>query len=217
MASVYKRGGKRAKGPWLAFWTDQGGKRRTKSTGTTDKAAALRIAKKLEADAALRRDGVIDPTLDDISRQSQRTVESHFSDFENSLKVAGRTVKHVDATIGMIRDIAESEDFCVAIDICADGVNRYSRNLSDDGKKRTDGSGILDGHQIVYQMAVRKSEVAAGPLGVSTETEPQHESATQTEDVVARRIHLAGAGHDPGRHSERHDGPGEAVTLPNGH
>ena len=34
----------------------------TKSARTTDKASAERIAAKLDADAALRREGVVDPT-----------------------------------------------------------------------------------------------------------------------------------------------------------
>lgn len=68
MASVFKRSGKKSKGFWYASWTDHDGSRKTKCTFTTDKATAERIAKKHEADAALRRDGVIDATLDGIAR-----------------------------------------------------------------------------------------------------------------------------------------------------
>ena len=82
MASIFKRGGKRAKGDWYASWFDHNGKRLTKCTRTTDKATAERIAGKHEADAALRRDGVIDPTLDAISKESQRSIESHLADYE---------------------------------------------------------------------------------------------------------------------------------------
>ena len=37
----------------------------------------LEATKQLEADAALRHDGVIDPNLDGKCQQSRRTVESH--------------------------------------------------------------------------------------------------------------------------------------------
>ena len=70
MASVYKRGGPRAKGPWLTSWIDHTGERKTISTRTTDKATALRIAAKYEADAALRRDGVVDPALERYQQAS---------------------------------------------------------------------------------------------------------------------------------------------------
>jgi hypothetical protein len=76
MASVFKRGGPRAKGSWYSSWVDHTGERKSKSAKTTDKATALRIAAKYEADAALRRDGVIDPALDEIGKQSQRFIES---------------------------------------------------------------------------------------------------------------------------------------------
>ena len=72
MASVFKRGGKRAKGYWYVQWFDHRGKRRIKCARTTDKATAERIARQHEADAALRRDGVIDPTLARISHTSVR-------------------------------------------------------------------------------------------------------------------------------------------------
>ncbi len=78
VASVYKRGGsKNRRGKWYIQWFDHTGKRCSKCSGTTDKAAAERIARKLEAEAALRREGVIDPTLDAVSRESQRSIESH--------------------------------------------------------------------------------------------------------------------------------------------
>ncbi len=56
MASVFKRGGKRSKGYWYASWFDHNGKRQAKSTRTTDKATAERIAKKYEADAVNQMD-----------------------------------------------------------------------------------------------------------------------------------------------------------------
>ena len=65
----------------------EGGKRHTKSARTTDRKAAERIVQKYEADVALRRDGVIDPTLDDIGNESQRLIAEHLKDF--TAKLAG--------------------------------------------------------------------------------------------------------------------------------
>jgi len=107
MASVFKRGGKKAKGYWYASWTDHQGKRRSVCTKTTDKATAERIARKHEADAALRRDGVIDPTLDAISRESQRTIESHLADFEAKLRVGGRDARYVENALMHIRNCCQ--------------------------------------------------------------------------------------------------------------
>ncbi len=55
MVSVYKEKGSRN---YKAEWRDENGKRRRKSTKTTDEIAARAIAEKWEADAALKREGV---------------------------------------------------------------------------------------------------------------------------------------------------------------
>ena len=134
MATVFKRGGKKAKGYWYASWTDHVGKRRTKCTRTTDKATAERIAHKHESDAALRRDGVIDPTLDTINTESQRSIESHLADYESKLRAANRTDKYIADTVGFIRAICDRAGYQVASDIKADGVNNYAGWLKDNGK-----------------------------------------------------------------------------------
>jgi len=135
MASVFKRGGRANRGGWYYIsWVDHTGKRRTKCVRTTDKATAERIAKKHEADAALRRDGVIDPTLDVISTESRRSVESHLADHESKLRAANRTEKHITRTSQCIRRIAEHAGFETAADLTADGVNGFVGQLRDDGR-----------------------------------------------------------------------------------
>ena len=134
MATVFKRGGARAKGPWYIQWIDHTGKRRSKCARTTDKATAERIARKHEADAALRRDGVIDPTLDAISKESQRTIEAHLADYESKLRTAGRTEKHITSTRRFIEWVADHAEFTTLADITADGVNRYAGKLRDEGR-----------------------------------------------------------------------------------
>ena len=130
MAPVFKRGGKKAKGYYYASWSDQNGKRQTKGTRSTDKATAERIANKYETDAALRRDGVIDPTLDAIGQESQRTIESHLTDYEGKLRAAGRDPKHINATVGYVRTISNAAGFNLAVDINADPVTLFASCLT---------------------------------------------------------------------------------------
>jgi integrase len=122
------------KGLLVRIVVDHTGKRRTKSTNTTDKATAERIARKYEADAALRREGVIDPTLDSVSQESRRSMNDHLTDFEHKLQAANRTDKHIRVTIKFIRRIAEHAGFETAADIHADGVHRYAVRLRDQGR-----------------------------------------------------------------------------------
>ena len=135
MASIFKRGGKNNRGgSYYIQWRDHNGRRRTKSAKTTGKATAERIAKKYEADAALRRDGVIDPMLDAISKESQRTIESHVADYEGKMRAASRSDHHIRQTVRYIRETADHGGFISVSDIRADAVNRFANSLSDAGK-----------------------------------------------------------------------------------
>ena len=121
------------RGPWRAAWYNHSGKRIERSTKTTDKRVAERILAKYVADAALRREKVIDPQLDAICDQSQRSIESHLVDYEAKIKTANRKPKHIASTIGYIRRIAEAAGWTIVSDITADAVNRYAGVLREKG------------------------------------------------------------------------------------
>jgi integrase len=135
MATVYKRGGTGNRGGryYIAYF-DHRGKRLARSARTTDRATAERIAAKMEADAALRREGVIDPTLDGISRESRRTIESHLADYEAKFWTADRSDDHVKRTLRSIRWICKNAGFVLATDISADGVTRAAGQLKKKGR-----------------------------------------------------------------------------------
>lgn len=135
MASIFKRGGKKNRdGRWYIEYFDENGKRKAVSSRTSDRAAAQRIANKLEADAALRREGVIDRQLDAICDQSRRTIEAHLADFKAKMIGARRDAKHVGSTLSAIRAICKAAGFQVASDITADGVNQFAKTQTESGK-----------------------------------------------------------------------------------
>ncbi len=131
MASVFKRTGRKGKGKgkYLLSYVDHRGLRHTRSAKTTDQDAARRIASKLEADAALRRDGVIDPRIESIGQQARRTIEEHLADFRAKLSAAGSSEDHRTRTCRFISDGAEACEFETAGDIAADKVNHYATEL----------------------------------------------------------------------------------------
>jgi len=134
MATIFKRGGKGKRGGrYYISYFDHKGKRQSRSARTTDKATAERIAAKLEADAALRRDGVVDPELDAICEQSRRSIESHLKDYEAKMGAGSRSVKHITRTVECIRATCEWAHFTKVSDITADGVNWYAGKLKEDG------------------------------------------------------------------------------------
>jgi len=130
MATVYKRGGKRGRGgSYYVAWTDHSGKRRSKRTGTSDKATAQRIGAKLDAEAAKRREGLIDADAETFAEQAALPLANHLLDFKAKMKAAGRTEGHVRRTIGMIKEIVEHCGFETTGDIGADKVNLFAAEL----------------------------------------------------------------------------------------
>jgi integrase len=130
MATVFKRGGKGNRGgSWYVQWYNHAGKRHSKCAKTTDRAAAERIAAKYEADAALRREGVVDVQLESIADQSRRSVESHLADFEAKMRAADCSRYHVHSTLKYIREICAGAAWKTVAEISADGVNRHASAL----------------------------------------------------------------------------------------
>lgn len=124
------------RGPWIASWFERAGKRRERSTRTTDKAAAERILAKFVADAALRRAGVVNPVVERMAEQSRLPIEVHLADFEAKMATEGRTDKHVDAVLKVIRRFANREGYTGVMDFSADALNRYAEEM-----KRAEAAG----------------------------------------------------------------------------
>ena len=138
MATVYKRQGKRN---WYIDWYDHTGKRLSKSARTTDKAAATRIANKLEAEAALRRERVIDTARDDLVKQLDRTIKEHLTDYVSYLRAKGNSELHISRTQTTIEKACLSASFVLLRDVSADGVNSNLAKMRQEGKSaRTVGS-----------------------------------------------------------------------------
>ena len=78
MATIFKRKGGSA---WIIQYFDASGRRREKSSRTSDHRAAERIANKLEADVALRREGVIDGRQDSIADAERKPLAQHVTEY----------------------------------------------------------------------------------------------------------------------------------------
>jgi integrase len=129
MGSLYKRSDLGVDGNWFAAYVDHQGRRRRVSTGTTDKTSARRILVKLEADAALRARGVIDPVQERRSQQLLRPFSVHRDEFIRELQMAGRSQKHVDETERVLKLVADHCGWSSLQDITAEGLGDYTAAL----------------------------------------------------------------------------------------
>jgi len=120
---LFKRDGR---GSWIAAWLDHAGKRRERSTRTTDRATAQRILAKWVADAALRREGIIDPRADGYAAHGRRPLAEHVEVYLDHCRAAGLADEHVK---GKARHLRRLIDFMGGApklaDLDADTLERY--------------------------------------------------------------------------------------------
>src|SRR5436309_14798050 len=83
------------RGPWHVSWWGADGKRKEKNCRTTDKATAERILSKCTGDTALRRDGVVDASMDRYSAANRVPLSQHVIDWRTALTAKGVTGKQV--------------------------------------------------------------------------------------------------------------------------
>jgi len=118
MASIYRR---RKNGPYYITYLVRPGQRKTLK-GCKDKAATEALARKLEADAMLRREGVIDPKADQYAKAEARLLmvkdadgnvtDGHLADFHATLVARGTTSEYatlVRARAAKIIDLSKAE------------------------------------------------------------------------------------------------------------
>lgn len=120
-------------GPWIARYLTHDKKWKEQSTRTTDRRDAERIISKLVSQAALRTSGVIDPQLEGILQQAQRTIESHLSDYEAKLNAGRRNPRYVATALHHVREIATHRGWSLASDLSAEGVNHYAADMKTQG------------------------------------------------------------------------------------
>ena len=172
MASVYKRSGGKY---YYIEWQDETGRRKTKSSRTTDKRAAERIAKKLEADAALRREGVIDPTAERIANEVQRPITHHLQTYIDHKKAAGKSPQHIKETESIIKSVCECCGFTIVQDIDSDAVGSYAAGLVEQGRSNRTVQKHVRAIAGFCRWLVRSRKISSNPLDCVEVPNPQND------------------------------------------
>ena len=145
MASVFKRKDAetgKPSGNWIIEYFDATGRRITKSSKTTDKAAAEQIARYLEAEVAKRKAGLIDPMQEAFALHAVRPLTEHLDAFEAATRNRASD-RHIRDTRAMIDRVVEWCGWSILRDVEPDGVNRFANNL-----RAIDRSAATIGHYI---------------------------------------------------------------------
>ena len=160
MASIFKRS---PEGSWLVSYFDHTGRRRNRSTRTTDYRAAQRIAAKLEADAALRREGVIDVQTERLCEADRVPLKSHVADYLTHMERAGRSAQHVADARRVLADFQEKSRAARLTEVTQQLVEQY---LADQRGKN--GARSLNRKRGVFsaffRWAIRGGRVSENPI-----------------------------------------------------
>ena len=199
MASIYKRKGRKN---WTIEWFDEHGRRRSKSSRTTDKRYAQRIANDIEADVALRRAGLIDARQEGLAKQGRRPVEVHVEDFLQSKRDARRKARSIGDLERVLRWAIEATGAKVLADLDADSIGKALRQLQEDGKAartrhrhHTVLKGFLAWCARLGRLASNPMDVIAAPEVEGGEVRKRrsldHEEVQRLFEVAAERGRLA--------------------------
>lgn len=131
LGSLFKKDGR---GPWIAKWFDHTGKRREASTRTSDRAAAERILSKHVADAALRRDGVVDARADRYATANHRPLTEHLADWKAAQEAKGVTGKQIRLQLKRAETVLAAIHADGVSDLSASAIRGAIGDLRTNGK-----------------------------------------------------------------------------------
>lgn len=190
MATVFKRGGNGNRGGrYYISYFDHNGQRQSRSARTTDKAAAERIASKLEADSALRREGVIDAQLEAVVHESRRTLESHLDDYKAKLSAAQCNPRHIQNTKTCINAIAKAGGFHIVSDITADAVNRFASDLRERNLASRTIHGYLTAIKSFTKWLATNHKLPRDPLASVKKPNPQADRRRRRRMLLLEEWH----------------------------
>lgn len=190
---------KRAEGGcWRAAWFDHNGRRREKSTGTTDRAAAARILAKHTADAALRRDGVVDPKADGYSEANRKPLSEHVHDFKRCLSAKGVASQTVSLATNRITWLVNKCNADRIADLSASAVQAALADLKNKGRSLQSLQHYLRAIKQFSKWLRQNGRVRDDPLaflsGYRPDTDRRYERRPLNPEELARLIDAAERG-----------------------
>ncbi len=192
LGSLFKRGGS---GPWIASWYDHDGRRREKSTRTTDKAAADRILAKLVSETALRRDGVIDPAKDRYATEARHPLSTHIGAYVAHCKHVGHAPHHVNQKESHLHRLATDAGLGRLADLTADALERHLSSIRRTGRSARTVNFARQIAVAFMSWCVDTQRTESNPLTVVPKLDDsrdrRHERRPLTDDELARLLAVA--------------------------
>jgi integrase len=203
MASIYRR---KKGGCFYITYQARPGERHTVK-GCKERAATEALARKLEADAMLRREGVIDTAVEKLSQWEAMPLEDHLKAFEARMRGKGCTEGHVKRTLSFIGDFIEACGFTTPSNLDATKVVDYILDLrrgSEKEKRKPLGARTINARltalKSLTRWLFREGRMRTDPMmqvgKLNVRTDRRHERRTLDDEELARLIQVAERGPD---------------------
>ena len=119
--------------PFVARYFDFAGKRRDRSTHTTDHATAQRILAKFISDTALRRDGVINPRDDRYALEGRKPLGEQIDAYLKHCERAGQVAQSLAEKGQQLRSMIVGGKAARLCDLTADALELHLSHRQRDG------------------------------------------------------------------------------------
>ncbi len=116
---------------------------------------------------------VIDPALEQVCTQAQRSIKDHLVDFQAKMQAGAKSADHVARTIRVIGAICSQMGFKTAQDISADGVNQYAESLREAGRSARTIQSHLTAIKSFTNWLSRNHKLLRDPLTSVTKPNPK--------------------------------------------
>ena len=145
---------------------DATGKRREKSTRTTDRRVAERIAADLESKVALRREGIVDARKDRYGVENRKPLVEHTSDYLAHCRHVGHSKKHIIEKVRHLDRVMNGTGATRLSDLTADTLENHLRNMSEAGLSARTVNFCRQVVVAFVEWCVRVRRVESNPLTV---------------------------------------------------
>ncbi|KAA5546997.1 tyrosine-type recombinase/integrase [Roseiconus nitratireducens] len=158
---------------WIGDYRSGPDERKRRSTGTSDKRAAERIAAKWEADAQQRAAGVIDETTEKLAAHGATPLEDHLEAFISFRAVKGGTEDHRQRMRRHIREFAEAGKWKAIRDINSDDVSKHVETLKTGGSSARTIEARLQSVKSFTRWLANHHRLQLDPLSMVSKPDPQ--------------------------------------------
>ena len=176
MASIYKRTqdkGKR-RASWYIGYKDHTGKRRTVK-GFSDKGETERLAARLEEEARMVREGLIEPVLE----ARKEPLERHVASFETHLRNRDITEKQVKEVVGKVNRVVLGCGFQTIGDVTGEAVETFLGELRSEGLSKQTSNHYLRAVKQFCRWLVRTKRINQNPVSdismLNVKTDRRHD------------------------------------------